>query len=345
MTRQLVKKNAYTVAVVGATGAVGAEMIAVLLQRAFPVARLKVLASERSVGKTVEWEGEDLPVDPLTAASFAGVDIALFSAGADISREFAPQAAAAGALVIDNSAAFRMEPDVPLVVPEVNALACAGWRARGIIANPNCSTIQLVVVLKPLHDAATLRRVVVSTYQSTSGAGKPAMDEMADNVRALFAGEDPQPKIFPHTIAFNCLPHIDDFLDNGYTKEEWKLVEESRKILGLPDLRITATAVRVPVFVGHAEAVNIETETKLTAAAARELLRVSPGILVEDDPAHSKYPLQRSAAGTDPVYVGRIREDVSVPCGLDCWIVADNLRKGAALNAVQIAEVVVGRYC
>lgn len=334
------KQDRYTVAVVGATGAVGTEMIAVLESRHFPVARLVPLASERSTGKHVTFAGDDVAVATLGNDSFAGVDIALFSAGADISREYGPIAAAAGALVVDNSAAFRMDPDIPLVVPEVNAEACRGWRTRGIIANPNCSTIQLVVVLKPIHDAATLKRVVVSTYQSTSGAGQAAMDELMTQVRDLFAGNDPTATVFPHPIAFNCLPHIDTFLDNGYTKEEWKVIEESRKILGIPDLRVTATAVRVPVFVGHSEAVNIETERTLDAAAAREILRAAPGIIVQDDPQQNDYPLARAVAGTDAVYVGRIRADVSVAHGLDLWIVADNLRKGAALNAVQIAEIV-----
>lgn len=338
------KQDRYTVAVVGATGAVGTEMIAVLESRHFPVARLVPLASERSTGKRVTFHGEDVAVETLGRDSFAGVDIALFSAGADISREYGPIAAAAGALVVDNSAAFRMDPDIPLVVPEVNAEACRGWQKRGIIANPNCSTIQLCVVLKPIHDAATLKRVVVSTYQSTSGAGQAAMDELMTQVRDLFAGNDPTATVMPHPIAFNCLPHIDSFLDNGYTKEEWKVIEESRKILGIPDLRVTATAVRVPVFVGHSESVNIETERPLAAAAAREILRAAPGIIVQDDPAQNDYPLARSVAGTDAVYVGRIRADVSTAHGLDLWIVADNLRKGAALNAIQIAEIVVNRF-
>lgn len=338
------KQDRYTVAVVGATGAVGTEMIAVLESRHFPVARLVPLASERSTGKRVMFAGEDVAVETLSHDSFAGVDVALFSAGAEISREYGPIAAAAGALVVDNSAAFRMDPDIPLVVPEVNAEACRGWQKRGIIANPNCSTIQLVVVLKPIHDAATLKRVVVSTYQSTSGAGQAAMDELMTQVRDLFAGNDPTATVLPHPIAFNCLPHIDSFLDNGYTKEEWKVIEESRKILGIPDLRVTATAVRVPVFVGHSESVNIETERPLAAAAAREILRAAPGIIVQDDPQQNDYPLARTVAGTDAVYVGRIRADVSTAHGLDLWIVADNLRKGAALNAIQIAEIVTTRF-
>ncbi|MBI4367441.1 MAG: aspartate-semialdehyde dehydrogenase [Deltaproteobacteria bacterium] len=338
------KKAAYTVAVVGATGAVGEEMIATLAQRQFPVARLVPLASDRSVGKQITWNGEDVAVEVLTKDAFRGVDIALFSAGTEISRDFAPLAAAAGAVVIDNSAAFRMEPDVPLVVPEVNAEAVAQWKARGIIANPNCSTIQLCVVLKPIHDRARLRRVVVATYQSVSGAGKPAMDELTDQVRGVFAGEEVPATVIPHPIAFNCVPQIDQFLPSGYTKEEWKVIEETKKILGDQTIRITATAVRVPVFVSHAEAVNIETERKLSAADARDLLRAAPGVVVIDDPATLQYPLQRDAAGTDPVFVGRLREDPSIPNGLDCWIVADNLRKGAALNAVEIAEILIQRY-
>ncbi len=344
MKPSLQKKERYTVAVVGATGAVGTEMIEVLESRQFPVGRLVPLASERSVGKSVNFRGDDVPIETLTNAAFAGVDVALFSAGADISQEYGPIAAAAGALVVDNSSAFRMDPDIPLVVPEVNADACRHWAQRGIIANPNCSTIQLCVVLKPLHDAAGLRRVVISTYQSTSGAGQAAMDEMVAQIRDLFAGNEPTAKVIPHPIAFNCVPQIDRFMENGYTKEEWKMIEESRKILGLPELRVTATAVRVPVFVGHSESVNIETERKLTAQHAREILRTAPGVIVHDNPSQNEYPLARNAAGTDAVYVGRIREDASHEHGLDLWIVADNLRKGAALNAVQIAEIVIHRF-
>ncbi len=281
-------------------------------------------------------------MEELKADSFAQVDIALFSAGGTISAEFCPIAASSGALVIDNSSTFRMEKDVPLVVPEVNAKDCAEWRARGIIANPNCSTIQLVPVLRPLHELAGLRRVVISTYQSASGAGRKAMDELTTQVQDMFAGKDPQARIFPHPIAFNCLPQIDKFLDNGYTKEEWKLVEESRKILGLPDLAITATAVRVPVYVGHSESVWIETEQPLDLAKVRETLRTAPGLVLEGEP--DRYPLARQVAGSDAIHVGRVRLDPSVPHGIACWIVADNLRKGAALNAVQIAEVVISKY-
>ncbi|MBI2345459.1 MAG: aspartate-semialdehyde dehydrogenase [Deltaproteobacteria bacterium] len=338
------KKSAYTVAVVGATGLVGKEMISILAERQFPVDRLVPLASDRSIGESVRFGEREIPVEVLRREAFAGVDIALFSAGTEVSREFAPIAAEHGAVAIDNSAAFRMEPDVPLVVPEVNATAIAGWRARGIIANPNCSTIQLCVVLKPIHDRAGVRRVVVATYQAVAGAGKAAMDELTTQVRGLFAGEEPSAGLIAHPIAFNCVPQIDQFLPNGYTKEEWKIVEETKKILGDPSIAVTATAVRVPVYVGHAEAVNIETQSKVTASEARECLRAAPGIVMMDDPAANEYPLQRQVAGTDAVYVGRVREDPSIANGLDCWIVADNLRKGAALNAVEIAEILIERY-
>lgn len=338
------KKNSYDVAVVGATGAVGSEMIAVLEERAFPVNRLLPLASENSVGKNVTFCGKSIPIEVLNKDSFKGIDIALFSAGGSVSSDYAPIAAKAGALVVDNSSTFRMESDVPLVVPEANAGDCANWKKRGIVANPNCSTIQLCAVLKPLHDAVGIKRVVVSTYQSTSGAGQKGMDEMVEQVRATFSNEKIPPQVFPHTIAFNCIPHIDKFLENGYTKEEWKVITETRKILNLPDLPITCTAVRVPVFVSHAESVNIEFNGQLSAEDARDVLKVSPGILLQDDPVQNLYPLQRDVAGNDPVYVGRIREDKSVKHGIDCWIVSDNLRKGAALNAVQIAEIVINKY-
>lgn len=332
-------KPAYTVAVVGATGAVGAEMIEVLEERAFPVERLVPLASSRSAGGTVGFRGTDVPVLELTKESFAGVDIALFSAGSDVSREYAPIAVKAGALVIDNSAAWRMEPTVPLVVPEVNAADAS--RHQGIIANPNCSTIQMVVALKPLHDAAKITRIVVTTFQSVSGTGKDAMDELLAECKALLSFKEPEPKVYPYQIAFNCLPQIDDFLPTGYTKEEMKMVHETRKIMGDQAIRVTATTVRVPVYVGHSESVNIETERKLTANDARALLASAPGIQVYDDPAHRLYPMPLDVAGKDDVYVGRIREDESTAHGLNLWVVADNLRKGAALNAVQIAELLI----
>jgi aspartate-semialdehyde dehydrogenase len=333
------RKDTYTVAVVGATGAVGTVMIDILAERKFPVGELRPLASARSAGDRVSFHDRDLVLRELTKDSFEGVDIALFSAGADISREYAPIAAKAGAVVIDNSAAWRMGKDVPLVVPEVNRADIA--KHKGIIANPNCSTIQLVMTLKPLHDAARIKRVVVTTLQSVSGTGKEAMDELLEETQALLSFKEPEPKVYPHQIAFNCLPHIDDFLPSGYTKEEMKLLDETRKIMGDDSIRVTATTVRVPVYVGHAESVNIETEKKLSANEARAILCEAPGILLYDDPAHKIYPTPLDAAGKDEVYVGRIREDESVPNGLNLWIVADNLRKGAALNAIQIAEELI----
>jgi aspartate-semialdehyde dehydrogenase len=333
------QKDAYTVAVVGATGAVGTEMIEVLEERKFPVGKLLPLASARSVGGTVTFHGQDVHVMELTKNSFLGVDIALFSAGADISREYAPIAAKAGAVVIDNSAAWRMDKDVPLVVPEVNAADIG--KHKGIIANPNCSTIQMVVALMPLHQAVRIKRIVVTTLQSVSGTGKEAMDELLDEARDLLSFREATPKVYPYQIAFNCLPHIDEFLPTGYTKEEMKMLNETRKIMGDDSIQVTATTVRVPVYVGHSESVNIETEKKLSANEARALLSEAPGVRVYDDPAHKIYPMPIEVAGKDDVYVGRIREDESISNGLNLWIVADNLRKGAALNAVQIAEELI----
>ena len=335
----LKKKSGYVVAVVGATGAVGTEMIDVLEERKFPVARLVPLASARSAGGTVTFAGNEVPIEVLTKDSFAGVDIALFSAGADLSREFAPIAVKAGAVVIDNSAAWRMTPEVPLVVPEVNAHDIQ-WH-KGIIANPNCSTIQMVVALKPLHDEARIKRIVVTTFQSVSGTGKDAMDELMTECQDLLSFKSASPKVYPYQIAFNCLPQIDDFLPSGYTKEEMKMVHETRKIMGDQSIHVTATTVRVPVYVGHSEAVNIETERKLSANDARAILSTAPGVLLYDDPAHKIYPMPLEVAGKDEVYVGRVREDESIANGLNLWVVADNLRKGAALNAVQIAEHLV----
>jgi aspartate-semialdehyde dehydrogenase len=332
----LKKKSGYVVAVVGATGAVGTEMIEVLEERKFPVIRLVPLASARSAGGMVTFEGNEVPIEVLTKDSFAGVDIALFSAGADLSREFAPIAVKAGAVVIDNSAAWRMTPEVPLVVPEVNAHDIQ--RHKGIIANPNCSTIQMVVALKPLHDEARIKRIVVTTFQSVSGTGKDAMDELMAECQDLLSFKSASPNVYPYQIAFNCLPQIDDFLPSGYTKEEMKMVHETRKIMGDQSIQVTATTVRVPVYVGHSEAVNIETERKLSANEARAILSTAPGVLLYDDPAHKIYPMPLEVAGKDEVYVGRIREDESIANGLNLWVVADNLRKGAALNAVQIAE-------
>jgi aspartate-semialdehyde dehydrogenase len=339
-----VKKEQYGVAVVGATGAVGEQMREVLEERSFPVKQLRLLASERSAGQFLPFQGKQLRVDVLNEDSFQDVDIALFSAGGSVSAKFAPAARAAGAVVIDNTAHFRMNPEIPLVVPEVNAPAIAEYTKRGIIANPNCSTIQLVVALKPIHDAARLKRVVVSTYQSVSGAGRRAMEELSQQVEALFSGRELKKEKFPHQIAFNCIPHIDVFLDGGYTKEEWKMIHETRKIFNEPALPVTATTVRVPVFCGHSESVNVETEKKLTAAEAKALLRQAPGVIVSDEPENNVYPLAIDATGKDATYVGRIREDNSVPNGLNLWVVADNLRKGAALNAVQIAEILIRDY-
>lgn len=338
------KKEEYTVAIVGATGAVGEQMREVLEERQFPVGELILLASERSAGQFLEFQGRQRRVEILHDDCFTNVDIALFSAGGSVSAKFAPAAVSAGAVVIDNTAHFRMAPDIPLVVPEVNANAIAGYKTRGIIANPNCSTIQMVVALKPIHDAAGIKRVVVSTYQSVSGAGRQAMEELSQQVAALFSGRDIEKNKFPHQIAFNCIPHIDVFMDDGYTKEEWKMIHETRKILGEPALAVTATTVRVPVFCGHSESVNVETEKKLTAAEVKALLRDAPGVIVSDEPENNIYPLALDATGKDAIYVGRIREDYSVPAGIQLWVVSDNLRKGAALNAVQIAEILIRDY-
>jgi len=338
------KKERYNVAVVGATGAVGEEMRTVLEERLFPVAELRLLASERSAGQLLEFRDERIRVGVLGEDSFENIDIGLFSAGGSVSDKFAPLAVAAGAVVVDNTARFRMEPDIPLVVPEVNAQEIAQYKRRGIIANPNCSTIQMVVALKPIHEAARIKRVVVSTYQSVSGAGRMAMEELSQQTVALFDGKELVKERFPHQIAFNCIPHIDAFVEGGYTKEEMKMVNETRKILGEPSLRITATAVRVPVFCGHSESVNIETEKKLTAEDVKAILRAAPGVLLCDEPENNVYPMAIDAVGGDATLVGRIREDDSVPNGINLWIVADNLRKGAALNAVQIAEILIRDY-
>ena len=329
----------YNVAVVGATGAVGNEMVEILDQRDFPVQNLRLLASERSAGTRLSYKDENIAVEILNEHSFDGIDIALFSPGASVSQKFAPYAVKAGAVVIDNTSAFRMNPDVPLVVPEVNPEALR--KHKGIIANPNCSTIQMVVALKPIHDAAIIDRLVISTYQAVSGTGKEAIQELQDQTRNIFTQRDVVCQIYPHQIAFNCLPHIDVFLENGYSKEEMKLVNETRKILGDEDIRITATTVRIPVFYGHSESVNIETDDKITANEVRALLENAPGITVIDDPKNNLYPLAIDAAGEDAVFVGRIREDESIDNGINMWIVSDNLRKGAALNAVQIAEKMI----
>lgn len=334
----------YYVAVVGATGAVGNEMVRILEERDFPVERLTLLASERSLGKEVSFKGRPVPVEVLTENSFKGIEIALFSAGGSISEKFAPIAAADGCVVIDNTSAFRMVPEIPLVVPEVNPEAIALYKNRGIIANPNCSTIQMVVALKPIHDAVRIKRIVVSTYQAVSGTGKKAIEELSLQTRAVMNSQEPEIKVYPHRIAFNCLPHIDVFLENGYTKEEMKMVNETRKILNDPGIAVTATTVRVPVFYAHSESINIETEKKITAGEVRKLLEGAPGVRVVDNPQEKRYPLAIDAAGIDETLVGRIREDESIPNGINMWVVADNIRKGAALNAVQIAEILIRKY-
>lgn len=335
----LKKKNQYVVAVVGATGAVGREMLEVLEERNFPVSELVLLASDNSEGERLTFNSRSVTVKKLTRDSFAGVDIALFSAGSPRSLEFAHAAVKAGAVVIDNSSAFRMDPKVPLVVPEVNARALVGH--TGIIANPNCSTIGLVMALKPIHDAATIKRVVVTTFQSVSGTGKKAIDELAGQTVALLNFRDVEAKVYPRQIAFNCIPHIDDFLENDYSKEEMKIANETRKILENDAIRVTATAVRVPVFRCHGESVNIETEKKLSANDVRAALSAMPGVIVYDDPKKNLYPTAIDVAGKDEIYVGRIREDETIPNGINLWLVSDNLRKGAALNAVQIAEALI----
>jgi aspartate-semialdehyde dehydrogenase len=339
-----VKKEKYNIAVVGATGAVGEEIREVLDERLFPVGELRLLASERSAGQFLDFKGSKVRVDLLSEDSFDAMDIALFSAGGGVSARFAPVAVDAGCVVIDNTAYFRMEPDIPLVVPEVNGRELANYQSRSIIANPNCSTIQMVVALKPIHDAARIKRVVVSTYQSVSGAGRMAMEELSQQVAALFNGQDLKKAKFPHQIAFNCIPHIDAFLEGGYTKEEMKMIHETRKILSEPTLPITATTVRVPVFCGHSESVNVETEKKLSAGDVKAILREAPGVLVCDEPEQNVYPMPLDAVGKDATLVGRIREDSSIANGINLWIVADNLRKGAALNAVQIAEILIRDY-
>jgi aspartate-semialdehyde dehydrogenase len=336
--------KAFNVAVVGATGAVGNEMIETLEARDFPVKSLKLLASERSFGVSISYRGRDVPVEVLDENSFKGVEIGLFSAGGSVSQKFAPIAAESGCVVIDNTSAFRMEPDVPLVVPEVNPHAIKDYKKRGIIANPNCSTIQMVVALKPLHDAARIKRIVVSTYQAVSGTGKKAIAELEGQVTAIYNNKEITHSVYPHQIAFNCLPHIDVFVDNGYTKEEMKMINETKKIMEDDSIQVTATTVRVPVFYGHSEAVNVEFERELTPDEARELLSKAPGVIVADDPAKNIYPLAIYAAGKDATFVGRIRKDESIANALNLWVVADNIRKGAALNAVQIAEILGEKY-
>ena len=337
-------KKEYAVAVAGATGAVGGAMLDVLERKNFPVKELRLLASERSIGKKLTFRGEQLPVQLLTKDAFKGIDIALFSAGGDRSLEFAPAAAAAGAIVVDNSSAFRMDPEIPLVVPEVNPHAIARYTKRGIIANPNCSTIQMLVALKPIYDKVGIKRIVVSTYQAVSGTGTKAILELKNQIMAYAAGKPLEVKVYPHQIAFNCLPQIDSFLDNGYTKEEMKMVNETRKIFEDPSIGVTATTVRVPVFYGHSESVNIETGSKISAEEVKQLLATAPGIRLVDEPKKGLYPLATDCAGNFETLVGRIREDESIANGINLWVVADNILKGAALNAVQIAEKLIAEY-
>ncbi len=333
----------YKVAVVGATGVVGREMLNILHERQFPASEVTVLASRRSVGKEVTFGDRVLKIKALEDFDFTGIDICLMSAGGAVSKEWSPKIAAKGAVVIDNSSQWRMDPDVPLVVPECNASAIAGYGKKGIIANPNCSTAQLVVALKPLHDRATIKRVVVSTYQSTSGAGNEGMDELFAQTKAIYVNDSVEPKKFSKQIAFNVIPHIDVFMDDGYTKEEWKMSSETRKILD-PKIKVTATCVRVPVFVGHSEAVNVEFEQPLSADEARDILRESPGIMVIDKREPGGYMTPIECVGEYATYISRLRDDFTVENGISFWCVSDNLRKGAALNAVQIAEILGSRY-
>ena len=333
------------VAVVGATGAVGEAMIEILQQREFPVRELYPLASERSVGKTVTFRGKSLAVENLADFDFSRVEIGLFSAGGSISEEHAPRAAAAGCVVIDNTSHFRREPDIPLVIPEVNPEAIEDYSNRNIIANPNCSTIQMLVALKPIYDAVGIERINVATYQAVSGTGKPAIKELVGQTARLLNGQAVDCEVYPKQIAFNVLPHIDTFQDNGYTREEMKMVWETQKIFADEEIQVNPTCVRVPVFFGHSEAVHIETREKLGADAARALLQTAPGVVVMDERKDGGYPTAvGDSVGEDPVFVGRIREDISHPRGLDLWVVSDNVRKGAALNSVQIAECLLKTY-
>jgi len=335
----------YNVAVVGATGAVGETMISILEERKFPVDKLYLLASERSAGKRIQFNGKHIVVQNLADFDFSQVQIGLFSAGGSISKEYAPKAAAAGCVVIDNTSEFRYDDDIPLVVPEVNPHAIAQYKNRNIIANPNCSTIQMLVALKPIYDAVGISRINVATYQAVSGTGKEAIEELAGQTAALLNMKDIKTEIYPKQIAFNVLPQIDVFMDNGYTREEMKMVWETIKIFEDPDIQVNPTAVRVPVFFGHSEAVHIETKEKMTTLMARDLLENAPGVSLLDERKDGGYPTAvTESAGKDPVWVGRIREDISHPKGLNLWVVADNVRKGAALNSVQIAEVLIEKH-
>ena len=334
----------YDVCILGATGAVGEAMLTILEERKFPVGKLYPLASSRSAGSTVTFHGEEIMVLDVEGFDFSKTQIGLFSAGGSVSAKYAPIAAAAGCVVIDNTAHFRYDNDIPLVVPEVNPHAIAQYTNRGIIANPNCSTIQMLVALKPIHDAVGIERINVATYQAVSGTGKEAIDELADQTRALFNHQDVKIEVYPKRIAFNVLPHIDVFMENGYTKEEMKMVWETRKIMEDESIMVNPTTARVPVFYGHSEAVHIETRKKITADEARALLEKAPGVRVMDKREPGGYPTAIEAAGQDATLVGRIREDISHPRGLDMWVVSDNVRKGAALNSIQIAEILIEKY-
>ncbi|MBW2432139.1 MAG: aspartate-semialdehyde dehydrogenase [Deltaproteobacteria bacterium] len=334
----------FNVAVAGATGAVGNQMIRCLEEMDFPIQAVVFLASKRSVGRQLKFKGDLIDVQELKKDSFKGIDIALFSAGGGTSETFAPYASRDGCVVVDNSSAWRMDPEVPLVVPEVNPHAVGLYTRKGIIANPNCSTIQMVVALHPIHQKFGIKRIVVSTYQAVSGTGKKAIDELFDQTRAMINFLDYKNSVYPHRIAFNCMPHIDKFMDNGYTKEEMKMVNETRKIMEDDSIAVTATTVRVPVFFGHSESVNVETKEPISADEVKALLENAPGVKVMDDPAQNVYPLATDAAGQDLTLVGRIRQDESIPNGINMWIVADNIRKGAATNTVQIAKILANDY-
>jgi aspartate-semialdehyde dehydrogenase len=335
------KKEKYNIGVVGATGAVGRRMISILEERNLPIDRLSLLASSRSAGQVLDFNGQSIEVEVLTEDSFKGMDFALFSAGASISRKFAPSAVKAGCIVVDNSSAYRMDKDVPLVVPEVNPHAIGDQPE--IIANPNCSTIQMVVALHPIHAKYKIKRVVVSTYQSVSGSGQKAISELVQQTKNILEDKEIGKQVYPHQIGFNCIPHIDVFMDNGYTKEEMKMVNETKKILEDDSIQVSPTTVRVPVFYSHSESVNVETEKPIRAVDVKKLLADSPGICVVDDPQKDEYPLATDAEGKDPVFVGRLRDDISRENAINFWVVSDNLRKGAALNAIQIVESILGR--
>lgn len=336
------KKEKYNLAILGATGVVGREMIDILKERKFPIGELRLFASEKSVGEEIEWQGKPIKVRLASDSAFAGLDIVMGDTPTAVSKDLIPKAVKQGAVAVDCSSAFRMDPNVPLVIPEVNPDAIE--KHQGIIAGANCSAIPVAVAVKPILAKYGVKRLVISTYQSASGAGKGGTDELSDQTQALFNQKEPQMKVFPYRLAFNVIPQIDSFLPGGDTKEEAKIVEELKKMLDAPAMGVTVTAVRVPVFVGHSAAVNIETEKKVSAAEVREMLRKTSGIVVKDDPAKKEYPLPMEAAGRDEVYVGRIREDHSIPNGINLWVAADNLRKGAALNAVQIAEILIEKY-